>query len=315
LTINLTLHLSSNKTVSIQDAVLQTLAYSDVFDYPLHLDELHRYLPVSISMVDLKLALESRDNCIGSKSGYYFLAGREALVELRRQRNAASQRAFARATLYGRILGGLPFIRMVGLTGSLAVLNCDETADLDYMLVAAHGRVWTARAFALLFGRATARFGYTLCPNLVISDQALEWPKRDLYSARELCQMIPISGLKVYYQLRQANQWINALLPNAGSESESTVAISNGPIWQAVAEIPLHSSSFDVLEKWEMKRKAARFASQIGYGVETVFNENMCQGNFSHHRTQTLDAYRHRLRILGLDRNIQLDEWQVHGPS
>jgi len=52
----------------------------------------------------------------------------------------ASLRAYDRALRYGRILGRLPFIRMVTLTGSLAVRNCDEAGDYDYMLVAKTGR-------------------------------------------------------------------------------------------------------------------------------------------------------------------------------
>jgi hypothetical protein len=284
----------------MDDAILETLAYSDVFDYPLRLDELHRYLSLSVSVEELHRALEDPDKRIGTQNGFYFLAGRQSLVGVRQKRNETSRGALQRAAHYGRILGRLPFIRMVGLTGSLAVANCDDAADLDYMLVAAHGRVWTARAFALLFGRATAIFGHTLCPNLIISEQVLEWPQRDLYSARELCQMVPIFGGEVYSRLRQANAWIKALLPNAGDAPGSNSIPSVHFLWRASVEFPLRQSLWDPLEAWEMERKTRRFTSQRGYGVETVFNETTCQGNFDHHGTQTRDAYRHRLRMLGL---------------
>ena len=31
---------------TLERAILETLAYSDVFEYPLRLNELHRYLPI-----------------------------------------------------------------------------------------------------------------------------------------------------------------------------------------------------------------------------------------------------------------------------
>src|SRR5574341_558430 len=64
----------------------------------------------------------------------------------------------------------------------VAVMNVSNPADFDYMLIAAPGRVWTARAFALAFNRLTRLRGDTLCPNLILSETALEWPVHDLYS-------------------------------------------------------------------------------------------------------------------------------------
>ena len=50
----------------------------------------------------------------------------------------------------------------------------------------------------------------------------------------------------------------------------------------------------------EMKRKIKRLTHQAGYGVETMFNADICQGNFNHHGLQTKEAYRQRLANLGL---------------
>ncbi len=179
--------------MSLENAILQTLAYSDIFDYPLTIDELHRFLGAPSSMDDVEQCAAMMKD-ISFKDGYYFLAGRDEIVELRQSREAVSRKVFERAMFYGRILGALPFVRMVALTGSLAMLNLSKNPDMDFMLVAKHGRVWTARAFAILLGKIARLFGDTICPNLIISERALEWPLHDLYSARELCQMIPITG-------------------------------------------------------------------------------------------------------------------------
>ena len=110
-------------TGDLERAILEALAYSDIFEYPLRLDELQRYLPMHANIEQLPGALNALSGRVGKLDGFYFLAGREALVDIRKQREARSRALLPHAMQYGRILGSLPFIRMVALTGSLAVKN------------------------------------------------------------------------------------------------------------------------------------------------------------------------------------------------
>jgi hypothetical protein len=186
---------------------------------------------------------------------------------------------------------------MAALTGSLAVQNVSTNADFDYMLVAARGRVWTARAFALLLNRLVRPFGHTLCPNLILSESALEWHLHDLYSARELVQMIPIAGLAMHQKLMQANDWAREILPNAFMESGSVLPKKQeqAHALQGLLEIPLSGKIGAKFESWEMTRKIVRFSKQPGFGEETIFTAEVCQGNFHHHRKWTREAFEKRL--------------------
>lgn len=269
-------------------AILETLAYSDVFDYPLRLEEIHRYLPVRADLNAVRQALSGWQDV---QAGYYHLPGRAAVVALRVEREAHSRALLPTAVRYGRWLGALPFVRMVALTGSLAVLNAPGHADLDYLLVTARDRVWTARAFALLLNRMTP---HTLCPNLLLSESSLAWPVHDLYSARELMQMRPITGAVVYRRLLQANAWVQDFLPNAQNTSELPAPSRAGSL-QHLFELPLRHKLGDRLERWEMNRKIARFSKQPGFGAETVFTAEVCQGNFDQHRSHTWDRFTHRV--------------------
>ena len=286
----------------VEGAILEALAYSDIFEYPLRLEQLHRYLPLRADAGQLSAALKSMRGQTEEVDGYYFLAGREGIVSIRMQREARSRSLLPRAMRYGCALGALPFVRMVALTGSLAVMNVSGDSDFDYMLVAARDRVWTARAFALAFNRLTRLQGYTLCPNLIVSEAALEWHLHDLYSARELCQMIPITGMDVYRKLMKANEWMGDYLPNALVESNDLPpGNSRGfvPVFRRVLEFPLRGKPGDRFEGWEMKRKVARFSKQDGFGEETVFTAEVCQGNFQHHRKWTREAFEERVNRIG----------------
>jgi len=58
-----------------------------------------------------------------------------------------------------------------------------------------------------------------------------------------------------------------------------------------------------LFETWEMNRKIARFKKQTGYGVETNFSADICQGNFDHHASWTMQAYQDRLTALEITRD------------
>ena len=291
--------MSEDSHKKVSDAILETVAYADIFEHPLTAPEVHRYL--NGIFVEFKIVQNALKN-IGEliQTGEYFtLPGREEIIPIREQREVHSRKLLPRAIHYGRILGSLPFIRMVALTGSLAVLNVSKTDDFDYMLVAAPGRVWTARAFALLINRFAKRFGHTLCPNLIVSRNCLEWPLHDLYSAREFCQMIPVSGIDVYHELIRVNAWAREFLPNAFSEIYvSQNQSGRRSVFQKQMEYFLSGTLGDRFETWEMDRKINRFSRQDGFGEETVFNADICQGNFHHHRKWTHEEYQQRLRKL-----------------
>jgi hypothetical protein len=283
----------------LRRAVLEALAYSDIFEFPLRLDEIHRFLPLRASLKEVADTVAELGVEIETQGGYYFLARRRQIVDLRRERKVRSRTLLPLALNYGRILGSLPFIRMVALTGSLAVMNVSKDADFDYMLVTQPGRLWTARAFALLLNRMTKKLGHTLCPNLIVSEAALEWPLHDLYSARELYQMIPISGMDVYQRLIHANAWAKEFLPNCSSDfSREEKATKVATTLKVFLEFPLRGKFGDRFEQWEMTRKIARFSNQEGFGEETTFNAEICQGNFHHHRRWTWEVLKERMNAL-----------------
>lgn len=294
---------------NLAKAILQTVAYSDIFDYPLTAREIHRYLTgVHASLEGVVQAVE-KEGVVTRIGDYFTLPGREEIVRIRMQREARSRELMPRAIQYGRVLGSLPYIRMVALTGSLSVMNVSKDQDFDYMLVTAPVRVWTARAFALALNRLTRLQGYTLCPNLIISETALEWPLHDLYSAHELYQMIPITGMNVYRKLLKANEWAKKFLPNRWQTSE---APKNGETSEVsilkFLELPLKGKLGDQFEQWEMNRKIARFSRQAGFGEETIFNAEVCQGNFHHHRQWARQALEDRLNRLSIEFPLSVGE-------
>jgi hypothetical protein len=284
----------------LERAVIESVAYSDVFDYPLTLEEICRGLPIVASSADVAAALEVARDFVSGVDSYHALAGREALVETRARRAEASRTLMRRANSYGRLIARVPFVRMVAVTGSLAVDNAEDGDDVDYLIVTAPGRVWLARALTMAVVRLAALRGLTLCPNYLLAETALALPERDPYTARELLQMRPIAGYAVYSRMLAANAWCTDLLPNW--QPDAAQPDERPGLLKRLGEAALGGRLGDALERWFLHRKGRELSARAGANGETVFNEDVCKGHFDAHRARLEAELALRLTRLGVHR-------------
>ena len=285
---------------TLEQAIWRTVAYVDLFDYPLTAVEIHRYLdgiPATATQVAKTLAGSPMLAAhLGQRDGYFCLPGREDIVEVRQARRRLAQQMWPEAVRYGRLIAQLPFIRLVAVTGSLAMNNVTEDADIDYFIVTENGRLWLARALVIGVVRLAARHGIALCPNYFVAESALTLPERNLYTAREIVQMVPLFGGSIYRQLRQHNCWVSQFMPNAVGSPPAALTEASPARWpQQLAERLLRTPLGTWLERWERARKITRLHSQQNGRSESNFSATICKGHFEAHQQRTLTAYQQRL--------------------
>lgn len=301
----------------LEVSILQAVSYADVFDFPLTAAEIHHNL-VGISATETEVRTALTESTLLSRylerhDSYYTLPARESNIAVRRQRAAASAELWPQATHYGQMIARLPFVRMVAVTGALAVNNARPGDDIDYLIVTEPGRLWLSRAFVILLVKRAARQGAIICPNYFLSERALALPEQDLFTAHELLQMVPITGGGLYRQLLALNDWAADYLPNAwaSSANDSIASAGNDPV-KRLLEGLLRTPPGDWLERWEMARKIAKFSrlpsrplapprmqsegpsSQKAWRqalVEACFSADRCKGHFHAHGKRTLEAY------------------------
>jgi hypothetical protein len=283
--------------------VRRTLAYAEVFEYPLTAAELHRYLHGEAAPIaEVRALVEDGLAGVSAHDGYYALAGCLAHVAERRRRLVVSAPLLRRAHVYGVLLKHLPFVRMVGLTGSLAMRNVGDGAarDIDLMVVTVPGRVWLGRAAVIAVVYLARLAGDRLCPNYVVSEEALALDDRSIYSAHELAQMVPLYGAAAYQRLWDCNPQVLAQLPNAVPyPAPSDRLLPGGARLKRAAERLLGGVLGDCLEGWERARKMRRLRRlQRDGAAEIVFSSQQCKGHFGRHRARVLAAYHDRLAAL-----------------
>jgi predicted nucleotidyltransferase len=196
-----------------------SLLYHDLFDYPLSFSDLIKWQsgkqPQTIN----------RETTIISKRGFYFLEGREGLIYKRILRKRISAKKMKIAKAASKVLSFVPGVRMVGVTGSLAMENSAEESDLDLMIITKKGMLWTTRMFAYMVIHA---FGFSarkpndlrqkdkLCLNMWLDESDLVWHERNLYTAHEIAQIVPIVNKnQTYERFLIKNKWIRDFWPNA----------------------------------------------------------------------------------------------------
>ena len=198
-------------------AVLRSVVYASLFEYPLTLSQLSATL-VDVRADENTVARWWRDSAflqaaIEHRDGWYFPAGRRDLIATRARRETLSRDLLDRERRLLSLVSGMPFVRMVAVSGSLAHLNAETSADLDLFVITAPHRVWSVTLSVLLIARLLG-WRKRMCLNYVISEQALSIAPQDLFSANQIIHLRPIVGHDVFAAFIDANPFVREFYPN-----------------------------------------------------------------------------------------------------
>lgn len=196
------------------------LIYHSIFDYPLTFSELIKWRPNPE-----KVEKYSLDGSFVSKDGFTILAGREGGIYKRELRRRISKRKMVIAEKTARVLRIIPTIKMIAVTGSLAMESANAESDIDFMVVTQKGTLWTTRLFAyvtLFFARIPTRKAGNnfqndrLCLNVWLDESDLVWHKRNFFTSHEIAQIKPLlNRAETYEKFIYKNRWIGKFWPNA----------------------------------------------------------------------------------------------------
>lgn len=216
----------------LHQAILNTVIYFDLFDYPLTAVEVWRFLYApgldkkTFEEVFFELETMIKENKLETKKGFYFLSGRGVILDIRAERYALSFPKYRKARRFSKILSFVPGVRMIALCNTLAWRHARASSDIDFFIVAASGRLWSVRFFSVLLA---AIFGVrpsknkeaidALCLSFFASEDALDLKRLmivdDIYFPYWVISIVPLFASEgIVEKFKKANAWIYALLPN-----------------------------------------------------------------------------------------------------
>lgn len=260
--------------------IITTLTYYDVLDYPMTSFEIWKYLvshnvereahnaeKKDISLADIVKELENEEvkKFIEQYRGYYFLRGRENLAEERLEKNKIAEQKFKITRRAVKWLRFIPFVRMLAVTGTLAMKNTQKKSDLDLLIVLKHGHIFTGRILitGLTHLLGVRRYGQKItnriCLNFFITDKSLEIDLKDLFSANEYSFIWPLFDTGVFSEFQKANGWIKNFKENFEVEKVTNVKVfGNSLEIRIIRKIGETLLSFGFIEKrlkdWQTKR-------------------------------------------------------------
>lgn len=214
----------------LQEAIFRTLAYADIFDYPLRKSEVWEYLisGVRIEKEDVLkelVEIKADEKRMEADKGFYFLKGRKKVVVLRQKREKWSREKLKIVRKVAGWLKLIPTIKMLAVTGALAMRNSNQKDDVDLLLITSKNRLWLTRFLAVFIVELVAdrrrpgdkKVKNKICLNMFLDEKHLAVPlkEQDLFSAHEVCQLKPIWDRdETYQKFIRKNQWVKQFLPN-----------------------------------------------------------------------------------------------------
>ena len=302
---------SAEQPTTLERAIVQTLIYSDIFNFPLTVAEVQRYLigqSASLSEIESCLAtstyLAAR---LSQQHPYLSLLGREEIQVGRQNQTPILQRQWRAARRWASLLRLVPFVRGVLVTGSLAAQSARRQDDIDLLLLVEPGRLWTCRALVIGLVYLARLQRIELCPNylMALTDPALTVTQRDLYTARELAAMRLMFGGAAYQRLLSLNPWLDEMLPNAAEYARQQTPLLEkdepgrwGGRLKRFGERLLGGRLGHRFEGWE-QRKIAHLSRQPA--AEACFTPDLCKGHFGNYGQRTLASFAERCATIDQD--------------
>jgi len=288
-------------------SALRTLVYFDLFDYPLTQEEIGLFMDRKVTPDELTFVMNqlSEQGLVFPHGEYFSLKNAENLESRRKTGNQLASRLLPIAFRISSFLFHFPFVRGIGISGSLSKNFADENADIDYFIITKANRLWITRTLMHLYKKLTFLVGrqHFYCMNYYIDEEALAIQEKNVYTAVEVATLIPVCGNGSMENFFTANAWIDDYYPNYVIDVESRK--NSGHSWfKRSMEFLINIFPANKLDNYLMKittnrwkrKEAAQMVNYVGRRMGLHTDKHFSKPNPNHLQKQILVMYETRWR-------------------
>lgn len=191
---------------------LKTILYFSIFRYPLTLEEIHSYTNHTIieeTITELEKLVS--EEIIKKVDDFYVYNKDLDSVPKRLKGNLEAKKALKIAYKKGNLIAKFPYVKAVGISGSLSKSYYDKNSDIDFFIITEPNKLWICRTFLILYKKIfLLNSKKYFCVNYFISTSQLEIEEQNRFTATELKTLIPMHGKEVFEEFYKANHWVTA---------------------------------------------------------------------------------------------------------
>jgi predicted nucleotidyltransferase len=249
--------LIDNNLSEIKGDILTTLAYFDLFSYPLTRGEIYLFVK---NKYEYSLRYLLNSTFIHKFDVFYTLRNDQYLIVRRNEGNIKAAELIKIAKKVADILIRFPYVRGIAISGSLSKNYADEYSDIDLFIITAKNRLWIARTIMHCFKKLAflVRKEDYLCMNYYVDEQQLDIAEKNIYTAIEIGTLIPLQGDAVFVEFYTANSWTRTYLPNKTMRVSSAKPIKRS-FFKSIIELLLNNALGNVIDNLLMKTTASRW--------------------------------------------------------
>jgi hypothetical protein len=240
----------------LRRSILRTLAYYDIFSYPLTAEEIYINLGVNhTSPVEIKSELEklSSDNIVFCKGEFYQLKDDDKYIYRRSAGNKLAEKRLKTARRVSSLISRFPFIRGILLSGSISKGFMEEDADIDYFVIIHPNRVWFSRFILMVFKKIflfNSRKNF--CINYFVDTEHLEIEEKNIFTATEIVTLLPTFGVNIYEEFYNKNLWTREFYPNFPMRDINNILDRKNGIIKSLSEKILGNKIGDKFDDFAM---------------------------------------------------------------
>ena len=239
------------------------------------------------------------------------------IVQQRLNRKKLADWKWKRARKIFWIMQITPFMKMVLVSGSLAMGNSKNESDIDLIITAKKGRIWTVRTFVTLLTSVLGARRHNnvtknkICLNHYITDKSLKIPFESLYNAQSYVHLVNIydseEDKKMFKKFQEKNKWIKKYVRNYKlSELGGFRSIGRNKIFGLVSsffEIILSGKHGNYLERKLSEIQSGRIKKDPLYkksGGRITISDDQLEFHPDSHEANIIPEFNKRMKKLEL---------------
>jgi len=292
---------------------LKTILYFSIFRYPLNIDEIHSYTnhnDLSETKDELNQLIERK--IVIDIDGFYVYGNDLESVTKRLKGNIQAKKAMIIAKQRAKFISKFPFVKAVGISGSLSKGYYDEDSDIDFFVITKDSKLWICRTLLMLYKKLfLLNSRKYFCINYFISESQLEIQEKNRFTATELKTLIPLEGKTIFEDFYKNNNWINDYFSNFEPNTE-TVNSSDKTYFTAFLEFLMNNkvgngvdSLFKTLtlKKWNSK---FHYLNEDDFKIALKSTKNISKHHPSNFQKKVITALNEKVEEVQIKFKIEL---------